>query len=33
MFAYEKGAPTTYVMHYSGGRIRRQGVGLAFWYW
>ena len=30
MFEYEKAAPTTYVMHFSGGRIRRQGTGLAF---
>jgi len=33
VFEYEKAAPTTHVMHFSGGRIRRQGAGLAFWYW
>src|SRR5262245_47277623 len=32
MFAYVKFPPTTYVLHYKGGRIRRQGAGLAFWY-
>jgi len=30
---YEKAAPTTYVLHYSGGRLRREGPGLAFFYW
>src|SRR2546422_6732019 len=33
MFEYEKAAPTTYVIHFSGGKIRRKGPGLAFWYW
>ena len=33
MFQYEKVAPTTYVIHFAGGRIRKQGAGLAFWYW
>ena len=32
MLAYVKVPPTTYVLHYQGGRIRRQGAGLAFWY-
>jgi len=28
-----KAAPTAYLMHYSGGRIRREGVGLSFFYY
>lgn len=32
MLAYSKNAPTTYVLHYRNGTIRRQGHGLAFWY-
>ena len=32
MFAYMKTAPTTYVLHFQNGRIRREGPGLAFWY-
>ncbi len=32
MLAYLKVSPTTYVLHYQGGRVRRQGPGLAFWY-
>jgi hypothetical protein len=32
MFAYMKTAPTTYVLHYQNGRVRREGPGLAFWY-
>jgi hypothetical protein len=32
MFAYMKAAPTTYVRHYQGGRLRREGQGLAFVY-
>jgi hypothetical protein len=32
MFAYMKVPPTTYVLQYQGGRVRRQGPGLAFWY-
>jgi hypothetical protein len=32
MFAYMKVPPTTYVLHHARGRIRRQGAGLAFWY-
>ena len=30
---YEKAAPTTYVLHYAGGRLKREGAGLAFFYW
>jgi hypothetical protein len=33
MLAYMKASPTTYVLHYRGGRLRREGPGLAFWYW
>lgn len=29
---YAKTAPTTYVLHYEGGRIRREGAGLSFLY-
>ena len=32
MLAYMKVSPTTYVLHYQGGRVRRQGPGLAFWF-
>jgi hypothetical protein len=32
MFAYMKTAPTTYVLHFQNGRVRREGPGLAFWY-
>src|SRR5262245_40605362 len=32
MFAYIKVPPTTYVLQYKGGRVRRQGPGLTFWY-
>ena len=32
MLAYMKAPPTTYVLHYRGGRLRREGPGLAFWY-
>jgi SPFH domain/Band 7 family protein len=32
MFAYTKNPPTTYVLHYQNGRVRREGPGLAFWY-
>jgi SPFH domain / Band 7 family len=32
MLAYMKASPTTYVLHYRGGRLRREGPGLAFWY-
>lgn len=30
---YMKTAPTTYVLHYSGGRLKREGPGLSFWYY
>ncbi len=30
---YMKAAPTTYVLHYSGGALKREGPGLAFWYY
>ena len=32
MFAYMKAPPTTYVLHYQGGRLRREGLGLSFFY-
>ena len=32
MLAYIKVPPTTHLIHYQGGRLRRQGPGLAFWY-
>ncbi len=32
MLGYMKASPTTYILHYSGGRLRREGAGLAFWY-
>lgn len=32
MLAYMKASPTTYVLHYRGGSLRREGRGLAFWY-
>jgi hypothetical protein len=31
MLAYVKAPPTTYVLHYRGGRQRREGPGLAVW--
>jgi regulator of protease activity HflC (stomatin/prohibitin superfamily) len=33
MLGYMKASPTTYLLHYSGGRLRREGPGLAFFYW
>lgn len=33
MLAYMKASPTTYLLHYSGGRLRREGPGLSFFYW
>ncbi len=30
---YMKAAPTTYVLHYAGGALKREGPGLAFWYY
>ena len=32
MLAYSKNPPTTYVLHYRNGAVRREGPGLAFWY-
>ncbi len=32
MLGYMKASPTTYVLHYRDGRLRREGPGLAFWY-
>src|SRR5688572_9569282 len=32
MLAYSKNPPTTYVLHYQNGTVRREGPGLAFWY-
>jgi len=32
MFAYRKAPPTSYILHYSRGRLRREGAGLAFFY-
>ena len=32
MFGYMKTAPTTYLLHFQNGRLRREGPGLAFWY-
>lgn len=33
MLEYIKASPTTYLLHYSGGRLRREGPGLSFFYW
>jgi hypothetical protein len=33
MIGYRKAAPTTYVIHYQNGRVRREGAGLAFLYY
>lgn len=33
MLGYLKASPTTYILHYSGGKLRREGAGLAFFYW
>jgi hypothetical protein len=33
MLAYSKNPPTTYVLHYQNGAVRREGPGLAFWYY
>lgn len=30
---YMKTAPTTYVLHYSGGALKKEGPGLSFWYY
>jgi SPFH domain / Band 7 family len=32
MFAFKKVPPTTYVLHYRRGKLRREGPGLAFFY-
>lgn len=32
MFSYLKVPPTTYVLHYSGGKVKRQGAGLSYFY-
>jgi hypothetical protein len=32
MLAYTKNPPTTYVLHYQNGVVRREGAGLSFWY-
>src|SRR5204863_6312808 len=29
---YYKAAPTTFVLQYAGGRVRREGTGLSFFY-
>src|SRR5215218_4649020 len=31
-FRFLKASPTTYVLHYRGGRLIREGAGLSFWY-
>lgn len=31
-FRFVKAPPTTYLLHYSGGRLKRHGAGLSFWY-
>ena len=33
MLRFMKASPTTYVLHFRNGRIRREGAGLSFWYW
>ena len=33
MFSFAKFGPMEYVIHYSDGRIRREGRGLSFFYW
>jgi len=33
MLAYMKARPTTYVIHYQRGRVKREGAGLAFLYY
>lgn len=30
---YLKATPTTYVLHYKAGKVKREGQGLAFWYY
>lgn len=31
-FDYIKAQPTTYLLHYAGGRLKHEGAGIAFWY-
>jgi regulator of protease activity HflC (stomatin/prohibitin superfamily) len=33
MFSFAKFGPTDYVIHYKKGKVRREGRGLAFFYW
>ena len=33
MIRYLKATPTTYVMQFKGGRVKRAGAGLSFFYW
>ena len=33
MLAFMKARPTTYVIHYQRGRVKREGAGLAFLYY
>src|SRR5947207_2299288 len=33
MLSFAKFGPTDYVIHYSNGRIKREGRGLSFFYW
>jgi SPFH domain / Band 7 family len=33
MVRFMKASPTTYVLHFRNGRIRREGAGLSFYYW
>ena len=30
---YFKGEPNTYVIRYKNGVVKKEGVGLTFWYW
>src|SRR4051794_10978649 len=30
---YFKGQPTDYILRYASGRVRAEGLGLAFYYW
>ncbi|MEO8271163.1 MAG: hypothetical protein ABI557_15685 [Aureliella sp.] len=30
-FGYIKAPPTTYLLHYSGGKLKREGAGISFW--
>lgn len=33
MIRYLKAAPTTWVMQFKGGKLKREGAGLSFFYW